>query len=152
MFYYLCACGCNGGSASVIEDILADTNSAIAFVVTVFSVLADQFKFSKWRKAQPADQAAAKTTPADLKKNKQNDSNQRMTNKEAKKQAKKLGYDREVKDPLLKKGAHGNKFFTNGKNFITADRDVHSGGAWKMFDSSWNRIGTYDIDLNRIGK
>ncbi len=73
-----------------------------------------------------------------------------MTNKEAKERAKKLGYDREVKDPPFK-DSHGNKVFTNGKNFITADRDVHSGGAWKMFDSSGNRIGTYDINLNRIG-
>lgn len=152
MLYYLCACGCNVGSASTIEDILTDTKSAIAFVCTVFSVLADQFKFSKRRKTRPADQAAAKTTPVSLEKHKKTDSNQRMTNPEAKRRAKKLGYDREEKDPPIKKGAHGNKAFTNGKNFITADRDVHSGGAWKMFDSSGNRIGTYDKNLNRIGK
>lgn len=148
MLFYLCAGGCDGGSASAFEEILTDTKSAVAFVGTVFSVLADQFKFSKWRKAD--DQATTKTTPADLKKKKKTDSNRRMTNTEAKRQAKKLGYDREVKDPPLK--PHGNKFFTNGTNFITADRDVHSGGAWKMFDSSWTRIGTYDIDLNRTGK
>ena len=75
--------------------------------------------------------------------------NRRMTNKKAKEQAKKLGYDKEVQEPNF--NSHGNKVFTNGKNFITADRDMHSGGAWKMFDSSGNRLGTYDISLNRIG-
>jgi hypothetical protein len=73
-----------------------------------------------------------------------------MTNKEAKEQAKKLGYDKEVKDPGF--DSHGNKVFTNGENFITADRDVHSGGVWKMFDASGNRLGTFDSNLVRIGK
>lgn len=73
----------------------------------------------------------------------------RMTNKEAREAAKKLGYDWEVKDPGF--DSHGNKVFTDGKNYITADRDMHSGGAWKMYDSSGNRLGTYDANLNRIG-
>jgi filamentous hemagglutinin len=72
-----------------------------------------------------------------------------LTNQAAKEQAQKLGYGQEVRDPPF--NSHGNKVFTNGKNFITADRDVHSGGAWKMFDSSGTRLGTYDINLNRIG-
>jgi hypothetical protein len=143
----LCACECSGGSASAVETVLIDTKIAIAFVRVVFSVLADQLKFRRGRRAQTADQEA----PKDLKQ--KSDSDRRMTNPEAKKQAKKLGYDREVKDPQLKKRAHGNKVFTDGNDYITADRDVHSGGAWKKFDRSGNRIGTYDNDLkNRIGK
>ena len=48
--------------------------------------------------------------------------------------------------------AHGNGVFTNGKNFITADRDFHSGGYWKLFDSSGTRLGTYNEDSStRIG-
>jgi hypothetical protein len=76
-------------------------------------------------------------------------SNQRMTNKEAREQAKKLGYDKEVKNAPFK--SQGNKVFTNGKNFISADRDMHSGGAWKMFNRAGQRLGTYDINLVRIG-
>jgi hypothetical protein len=72
-----------------------------------------------------------------------------LTNKEAKEAAKELGYDQEVKDPGF--DSHGNKVFTNGKTLITADRDSHSGGVWKVFDSSGNRLGTFDANLNRIG-
>jgi len=78
-----------------------------------------------------------------------NSGGQRLTNSQAKQAAKELGYDTEVKDPPF--DSHGNKVFTNGKNLISADRDVHSGGVWKMYDSSGNRLGTYDANLNRIG-
>ena len=60
------------------------------------------------------------------------------------------GYDRTVKDPPF--NPHGQKVFTNGQNFITPDVDQHNGGTWKMFDRRGNRIGTFDGDLNRIGK
>jgi len=76
-------------------------------------------------------------------------STQRMTNAQAKEAASRLGYNQEVKDPGF--NSHGNKVFTNGENFITADRDMHSGGVWKMFDSAGNRLGTYDANLVRIG-
>jgi Novel toxin 21 len=59
-------------------------------------------------------------------------------------------YDRVVKDPPF--NPHGQKVFTNGKNYITPDVDQHNGGVWKMFDQRGNRTGTYDADLNRIGK
>jgi hypothetical protein len=76
---------------------------------------------------------------------------QRLTNKEAKEAAKKLGYDKEAGDAPF--NSHGNKVFTNGDKYITADRDGHSGGTWKMFDKSGNRIGTYNADLTvKIGK
>jgi RHS repeat-associated protein len=60
------------------------------------------------------------------------------------------GYDRVVKDPPF--NPHGQKVFTNGKNYITPDVDQHKGGVWKMFDQRGNRTGTYDADLNRVGK
>jgi hypothetical protein len=53
--------------------------------------------------------------------------------------------------------SHGQPVFTNGKTFITPDVDSHIGGAFKMADSVANlaskrtRMGTYDINLNRIG-
>jgi hypothetical protein len=72
-----------------------------------------------------------------------------LTNKEAKKAAKKLGFDKEIKDPPF--FSHGNRVFTDGKDMITADRDGHSGGVWKKFDSSGQRVGTFDKDLKRIG-
>ena len=59
-------------------------------------------------------------------------------------------YDRVVRDPPF--NPHGQKVYTNGKDFITPDVDRHNGGVWKMFDRHGNRIGTFDADLNRIGK
>jgi len=61
-----------------------------------------------------------------------------------------LGYDRLVKDPPF--NSHGQKVFTNGSDYITPDVDKHNGGSWKMFDRRGNRVGTFDGDLNRIGK
>jgi hypothetical protein len=72
-----------------------------------------------------------------------------FTNKAAKRAAKKLGFGKEVKDPPF--SSHGNKVFSNGQYLITADRDGHSGGAWKMFDLFGRRLGTYDENLKRIG-
>ena len=64
--------------------------------------------------------------------------------------AKELGYDRKVKDPPF--NPHGQPVFTNGKDFITPDADQHNGGEWKGFDRRGNRTGTYDGNLDRIGK
>lgn len=65
-------------------------------------------------------------------------------------QAGALGYDRLVKDPPF--NSHGQKVFTNGRDFITPDVDQHNGGVWKGFDKRGNRTGTYDVNLDRIGK
>jgi RHS repeat-associated protein len=70
--------------------------------------------------------------------------------KSAADKARELGYDRLVKDPPF--NPHGQKVFTNGKDFITPDVDQHNGGEWKGFDRRGNRTGTYDADLNWIGK
>lgn len=72
-----------------------------------------------------------------------------LSNKEAEKLAMKLGYNKKIKTPPF--NSHGKAVFTNEKKFITVDRDVHSGGTWKLFDSSGNRLGTYDEELKRIG-
>jgi RHS repeat-associated protein len=55
--------------------------------------------------------------------------------------------------------SHGQSVFTNGKSWITPDKDGHNGGVWKMYDKEENvgkakefRIGTYDANLNRIGE
>ena len=61
-----------------------------------------------------------------------------------------LGYDRVVKDPPF--NSHGQPVFTNGRDFITPDVDQHNGGEWKKFDRRGRRTGTYDSNLDRIGK
>jgi RHS repeat-associated protein len=60
------------------------------------------------------------------------------------------GFDKVVKDPPF--NPHGQKVFTDGKSFLTRDVDSHSGGVWKMFDRSGNRIGTFDQNLVKIAK
>jgi len=72
-------------------------------------------------------------------------------NKEAKQKAEELGYKDTGKD------IKGQKIFKNGSKYITRDVDGHNGGAWKMADSIKNlgskksRMGTYDINLKKIG-
>ena len=52
----------------------------------------------------------------------------------------------------------GQAIFTDGRRFITRDIDAHAGGVWKMADSAEGlgskatRSGTYDADLNLIGR
>lgn len=47
--------------------------------------------------------------------------------------------------------------YTNGKYFISPDKDGHNGGVWKMgrkesdLSSREKRMGTYDENLNRVG-
>lgn len=75
----------------------------------------------------------------------------RMTAKQAKIEAEKLGFQKtnyySDKQPVFKEG----------KRYITPDKDGHNGGIWKMADSVDNladrttRLGTYDANLNRIG-
>ena len=70
----------------------------------------------------------------------------KITNKEATKVAKDLGYE-----PTNYTSKNGAKIFTNGKNYISADVTSHNGGFWKMADSvkeinsKTTRLGTYDI-------
>ncbi|MFZ6050156.1 toxin C-terminal domain-containing protein [Pseudomonas sp. CR3202] len=74
------------------------------------------------------------------------------TNKEAKLAAEALGFTK------ISETTHGGQaIYKNGGMYITRDLDGHNGGAWKMADSikglgSKNtRLGTYDVNLKRIG-
>lgn len=55
------------------------------------------------------------------------------------------------------KYSHDKPVFSNGKRYISPDRDGHNGGIWKMskklkqLDSRETRMGTYDAELNRVG-
>ena len=76
----------------------------------------------------------------------------RVTTPEATAVAKQLGYTK-----VSGQYVHGQPVYTNGKHFISPDVDSHIGGYWKMADTINNlrskrtRMGTYDINLNRIG-
>ena len=54
--------------------------------------------------------------------------------------------------------SHGQLVFKKGNRYITPDVDGHNGGVWKMADSVKNlgskktRLGTFDINLNKIGE
>lgn len=70
------------------------------------------------------------------------------------KKAESLGYK------PTKEKAHGQIIFksVNGHSFISFDVDSHNGGFWKKassikkLQSKASREGTYDEDLNKIGK
>lgn len=53
---------------------------------------------------------------------------------------------------------HGSFIFTDGQYFFSKDRDQHKGGYYKVakkitdLGSKSRRLGTYDINFNRIGK
>lgn len=53
--------------------------------------------------------------------------------------------------------SHGVPVYTNGKDYISPDKDGLNGGVWKkakdkkMLDRKDTRTGTYDENLNRIG-
>jgi RHS repeat-associated protein len=58
----------------------------------------------------------------------------------------------------IKQRLHGEPIYTNGKYYISPDADMHNGGAYKMAKSvealgrKTTRIGTYDKNLNKIGR
>lgn len=61
-----------------------------------------------------------------------------------------LSYDKEEHDPPFNN--HGQKVYSNGHDFITADIDEHNTSkGWKKFDRRGNRLGTYNTNLERIG-
>ncbi|QHH96410.1 toxin C-terminal domain-containing protein [Acinetobacter dispersus] len=73
------------------------------------------------------------------------------TTQEATAAAKKLGFQK------TNEYSHNQAVYKKGKYYITPDADGHIGGAWKMaksvekLASKETRMGTYDINLNRIG-
>jgi hypothetical protein len=80
---------------------------------------------------------------------------QRMTTKEATEAAEKLGYK---KTNYYTK--HGEAIYYSQKSgtYISHDNTAHNGGIWKMaktikeLDGKTTRMGTYDANLNRIGR
>lgn len=75
----------------------------------------------------------------------------RMTAKEATEAAARLGFTKRIPVQKAPFDTHGQALFQRGNRFISPDADVHSGGAWKMFDINGRRLGTYDANLKRIG-
>jgi hypothetical protein len=73
------------------------------------------------------------------------------TNKIAREKAEELGY-KEVKGAPF--NSRNQLTFKSGNRWITPDIDGHTGyQSWKVFDSSGNRLGTYNTDLTvRLGK
>ena len=75
----------------------------------------------------------------------------KLTTKEITAIAKKLGFEK------TSYFSHGQAVFKKGNKYITIDVDKHNGGFWKMANSveglgsKKTRLGTYDINLNRIG-
>ena len=54
--------------------------------------------------------------------------------------------------------SHGQSVFSNGKDFISSDKDGHNGGIWKRaktikeLNSKQTRMGTYNEDLQWVGE
>lgn len=67
----------------------------------------------------------------------------------AKQSAAELGYTKVKRVPF---NSHNQPVFKKGTRYITPDVDGHRGYGLKMFDNRGRRIGTYDINLNRIGE
>ena len=53
--------------------------------------------------------------------------------------------------------SHGAPVYTNGKDYISPDKDGHNGGVWKKakkikdLEDRKRRMGTYDENLNKVG-
>ncbi|MEZ4299423.1 MAG: toxin C-terminal domain-containing protein [Polyangiaceae bacterium] len=66
--------------------------------------------------------------------------------------AKAAGFPRRVAPKEAPFNSHGQESYTDGNRYITPDVDGHNGGTWKMFDRKGNRVGTYNTDMEKIGK
>jgi RHS repeat-associated protein len=75
--------------------------------------------------------------------------NQQLSNSQMRDLAKYNGMDGPVKDPPF--DSHGQLVFKKGGNFFTQDVDSHSGEIWKEFNRQGQRVGTLDINLQKIG-
>ncbi len=69
-----------------------------------------------------------------------------LTNEEARRIAKKLGYVEDKNPPF---NSHNRLAFRKGNDWITPDKDGHKGGAWKRYFKD-RRLGTYNIDLTEM--
>jgi RHS repeat-associated protein len=75
-----------------------------------------------------------------------------LKGKDADKAANDLGFKQKIPSQKTPFDSHGQPAYRKGNKYITPDTDGHHGGAWKMFDGKGNRLGTFDINLNKIGK
>ncbi|MFD8493316.1 RHS repeat-associated core domain-containing protein [Amycolatopsis sp. NPDC059657] len=62
-----------------------------------------------------------------------------------------LGFTQRIPPQRAHFNSHGQEVFTDGRRFITKDVDEHNTRGWKMFNRRGDRLGTYDMDLNRVG-
>ena len=73
-----------------------------------------------------------------------------LNNAEARAAAKSLGFA-ETKQIPKELNPHGELVFKQGNKYISADNTVHNAsGAWKVFDSRGNRIGTYVVREGKL--
>lgn len=77
-----------------------------------------------------------------------NPDSKKLSNEDARKLAKELGYT-ETKDGNF--DCHGQLKFKKGNSIITPDVDQHSGGTWKEFNRRDERKGTLDRNGKKIG-
>lgn len=75
------------------------------------------------------------------------------TNKETAEQAAILGYPKRVPPQKAPFNSHGMPVYSNGKEYLTPDRDSHNvTDDWKILDRRGQRMGTWNWDLTeRIG-
>lgn len=77
-----------------------------------------------------------------------------LSGKSAREAAKDLGYSEAINPNKAGIDTKGKPLFKNPKTgeYISPDRNAHSGGTWKTFDKKGGRTGTADDKLNKIGK
>jgi hypothetical protein len=81
--------------------------------------------------------------------NRKREEHRPLTNQEARKEAKKLGYKEDKNPPF---DSHGKPAFRKGNDWISPDRNGHNGGVWKRCNGKGARDGTYDVKLQtKIG-
>jgi len=75
------------------------------------------------------------------------------TNQETAEQAAILGYPKRVPPQKAPFNSHGMPVYTNGREYLTPDRDSHNvSDGWKIIDRRGERMGTWNWDLTeRVG-
>jgi uncharacterized protein YukE len=79
--------------------------------------------------------------------------NYSKSNRETAEQAAILGYPKRVPPQKAPFNSHGMPVYTNGKEYLTPDRDSHNvSDGWKIIDRRGDRTGTWNWDLTeRVG-
>ncbi len=124
----------------------AQAAGASAIVVASYALLKEVKKKKKVDNKKDFKNGAPSEDPKDPKERKIHN-NKEITNQQDKADAERLGFVLD-KDPPFK--TQGRLAFRKKNRWISADRDGHKGGRWKMFDRKGDRKGTFDKDLNLI--